>query len=156
MVALIIALPFMGAAFAAGDNDQDLVDDRQPGQKLRRFLLAQELRQRRQRRGTWFFKGAVKDTLGEVTIKETYGNIIIVQDGQDLLNVIMPVRWYDEAGEVVVLLQGMFVEIEGSTVTMKVLERTATNEEGVSITIYFCYELNGYHAVLLYNISDDE
>jgi hypothetical protein len=80
-------------------------------------------------------------------------NIIVVQDGEDrLFNIIMAGHWYgglDEDME----LEHVIDEISGLA-TLKVLSRKVMNENGVSVLIYFCYEINDYHAILPYNIND--
>jgi len=153
MAVLIVALPLM-SAIAAEDNDLEPIEP-EGAERLRRFLVAHELQQQRQRRSIWFFKGAVKATLEDVTVVGISRNIVIVKDDEDYLNVIMPGRWYDES-EAVLELEEMFLAIEGTTVNLEVLKRTVTNENEVSVTIYFCYEIDGYHAVLPYNIDGEE
>ena len=155
---LVIALPLM-SAFAAEDNGQETIElgrGEKGQEKLNRFLFAQNLPNLRQRRSLWFLKGAEKAMFGDVTIVGMLRNILIVQHEEGYLNFVMPDRWYDQANEVIIDLEEMFTEIKGSTLDLQVLKRTVTNESRVSLTIYFCYKINGYHAALPYNIDGEE
>jgi len=153
LAVLIVALPLMSAVVAAEDNGQEPTDtDRQLRQRINRFLVERRLQQK-QRLLIWFFKGAEKATLEDATIEAKSGNIAIVKVDEQSLNVVMPLRWYDETGKKVVPLETVLDEIGSYEVTLEVLKRTVTNDKGVSVTAYFCYEIDGYRAVLPFNID---
>ena len=113
----------------------------------------------RNQRIIWFFKGAVKDTITGTIVAQDR-NILIVEDGEgDRFNIVLPRRWNIDS-QVISLIQMFdeYVSID-DTVTLTVLTRTATNENDVTVTIIFGYEIeniingNSLYAVLPINID---
>jgi len=160
MAMLLVALPLIGGVMATDDYTQEsdesnlVADDSE--QKIRRFSVLCKLRQEKQRRVIWFFKGAEKDTItGTITARDR--NVIIVTNGEDRFNVVVARRWNVDSE--VVSLQQMFDEgyIPNETVTLTVLKRAVTNENDVTVTIIFGYEIttssNHLYAVLPFNIE---
>lgn len=152
MVALIIALPLMGYVGAEGIGEEDDENDGQLVLRLRKLFAALKIRQEKQKRSIWFFKEAEKGNL-EGTIVGKAGNIVILDNG-DKVNVVMHNRWYVGQDTIVSLAELFETYISiGDTVDMDVLNRKVVNDNGVSVTCYFCYEINGYYGVMPGNIG---
>jgi hypothetical protein len=116
-------------------------------------LIALRLKKASQEKRAWFFRGAEEYSLKGTIVGRT-GNIIVLEVGETLINVVMHGRWFVEE-ETIISLPELF---EGEYVSMDeaeldVLSKTVTNEKGVSVTYYYCYEINGYNAVMEGNIN---
>ena len=149
---LLVALPLISSALAVDVNSQELDESNLCGERVRACI------RQRQWRIIWFFKGAEKDSI-EGTVIARDRNILIVTDDQDnRFNIILPGRW--NIGSDVVTLNQVFDEgyiSIGETVTLEVLKRTVTNENRVSLTIIFGYEITtteyNIYVVLPININ---
>ncbi len=152
---LLVVLPLASSVMAANASNQE--PDESISLDCERIRVEVQNLQR-QRRIIWFFRDAEKDTItGTVTARDR--NILIVIDSNgDRFNIVLPRQW-NIGSEVVTLNQVLdeaYVSI-GETVTFDVLKRTVTNENDVTVTIIFCYEIttNDYnlYAVLPVNIT---
>lgn len=152
LAVLLVTLPVM-SFMAVNANDQELNES----DNLLRTNIRLRIRHQRKQRLVWFFKGAEKFTItGTVTARDR--NILILTDGNgDRFNIVLPGRWNVDTD--VVSLNQIFEEYVSidETVTLEVLKRTVTNENGVTVTTIFCYEIttnsNTLYAVLLVNID---
>lgn len=83
-------------------------------------------------------------------------NILVLDVDGDPVRVLMPPKWTTMEGDVVeseVLVDGIDDE---TTITVKALEASFENPQGVTISLILAYEINAgedYHAVLPFNIS---
>ena len=161
MAVLILALPLMSTAMAAEVNGEEPDESGDaPQGSLRRLLAALNMQQGRWKRFIWFFKGAEKDTLSG-TVTARHRNILILTDGNgERYNVVLPANW--NVGSEVISLNEMFEEGYvniGDEVTLEVLKRTVENENEVTLTIFFGYEIENedtghiFYAVLPVNIE---
>jgi hypothetical protein len=152
MVVLIIVLPLMSYVGAEANSGETEENDGQIAQGLRRLFAALKIRKEKQKQSIWFFKEAEKGTL-EGTIVGRAGNIVILDNG-DEVNVVMHNRWFVEEDTIVSLAELFETYISiGDLASMEVLIRTVVNDNGVSVTYYFCYQINDYHGVMPGNID---
>jgi len=156
---LLVSLPVISSVIADNDVQSDELNN-EGGERFRRLLAALKLQQERRRLAIWFFKGAAKDTVTG-TVIATHRNILMLQADEEVLNIIMPRYWLAPESSHVISLEEIFGEEgyapAGTEVTLSVLERTAENEQGVSVTIIFAYlitvDSDSFHAVLPFNID---
>jgi len=118
------------------------------------------MQQNRRRWFIWFFKGAEKDTVSGTVIVRHSHILILTDDDDERYNIVLPVQW--NIGSEVISLNEMFEEGYvniGDEVTLDVLERTVENENEVTLTIFFGYEIKNeeagdmFYAVMLVNIE---
>ena len=147
MAVLIVAFPLMSGVMAADDTTQESDEsDDSPQGRLLRFLAASNLQQGKRRTLIWFFKGAEKDTVSGI-VTARHRNILILTDGDERYNIVLPVHWNIDSE--VISLNEMFeegyVEI-GDDVNLEVLKRAVENENEVSLTAIFGYEIENENA----------
>ena len=155
LAALLVVIPLMSLVMAVDVNGQEPDES---DNLLRARIRLEEYNLQRQRCVIWFFKDAEKDTItGTITAHDR--SILIVTDAAgNRFNIILPRRW--NIGSDVVSLDQLFDEgyiSIGETVTLDALKRTDTNENGVTVTTIFCYEIttnsHNLYAVLPVNID---
>jgi hypothetical protein len=152
MIVLIIVLPLMSYVVAEGNGGETEENEAQISQRLRRLFAALKIGKEKQKQSVWFFKEAEKGTL-EGTIVGRAGNIVVL-DNDDEVNIVMHNRWFVEEGTILSLAELFETYISiGDLASMEVLIRTVVNDNGVSVTYYFCYEINDYHGVMPGNID---
>jgi len=105
-----------------------------------------------------FLRGASAVEL-DGSVVTHYKNILVISTSDGELNIILPPVWRD--GSEVIRLKTLFDNYlaPNEEITIKALQRTYTNDEGVSFTVIIAYEITseagGYtvHAVLPFNID---
>lgn len=160
IAALLLILPLMSNVVAEDVyDDESNVPNGSLQEKIKQFINRSTLQQRRQHRAVWFFKDAEYSTV-DGTVTAHHKNILVVTTEDGRLSVVLPGVWNVDS-EVVRLYQIFeedYVSI-GDQVTIKALNRTVTNENGVTLSIIFGYEIDDetsdYHlyAVLPVNIK---
>ncbi|RLI37243.1 hypothetical protein DRO55_01775 [Candidatus Bathyarchaeota archaeon] len=159
-VILIVTLPLLtsGAMIVNAMNGDSAAEGyMHKGFSRRRPLIVCRVRART----LWFrsfLKGASSVEL-DGSVVTHYKNILVISTSDGELNIILPPVWRD--GSEVIRLETMFDNYltPNEEVTIKALQRTYTNDEGVSFTVIIAYEITseagGYtvHAVLPFNID---
>jgi len=152
MAVFLVAVSLVGSGLAVNAYGQESDESNNIPRERKNLVV-------RNRRIIWFFKGAVKDTITGTVVAHDR-NILIVEDSEgDRFNIVLPRRWNIDS-QVISLIQMFdeYVSID-DTVTLTVLMRTATNENDVTVTIIFGYEIeditngNSLYAVLPINID---
>jgi hypothetical protein len=161
VVALVVALPLISSTIAEQDNgEENAAPDSSLEDRLRQFIMSRLSQQRRNPNLVWFFKGAeAVDVEGEVAAH--HNNILVLTaDEEERLYIVLPRVWNINSD--IVRLQQIYEQdlfSIGDEITVKALKRTVTNENGVTVTMIFGYEINdlsnGNHlyAVLPVNIE---
>lgn len=144
---LLVTMPLV-VSVMADENSPD-----PSGNKIRQWL-ALRLQQMKSWIA-WFFKGA-ENTVITGTVTARSNNILIVTDAEgNRFNIVLPGRW--NVDQQVVTLSDIDQYLSGQ-VTIKALNRAATNEKGVTFAYITAYEIsaNGktLYAVQPYNIKD--
>lgn len=157
LAVLMVALPLVAVTtFAADGEPEDCFSGDK--RKIRRSI---NLRERKPRRVLNFFKRCHSATV-EGTVVTHSGRILVVNASEEMLNIVLPIRW--NVGEEVVGVFKVFNESyiqPGDSVVVSVLERAEINEQGVSITILWAYEIvdstseNHLYAVLPFNVQTE-
>jgi len=161
IVALLVALPLISNAIAEGEyREENNTPDASLEDRLRQFIMSRLSQQKRNPNLVWFFKGAEAVVVeGEVTAH--HDNILVLTtDEEERLSIVLPRVWNIDSD--IVRLQQTYEEellLIGDEITVKALKRAVTNDNGVTVTMIFGYEINdpsnGNHlyAVLPVNIE---
>jgi len=162
VVVLLLVLPLTYNTVAAYANEQDS-EDKQPTWRMRKRvnvnICCPRCSPKWHLRALFFKKAAPVTITGEVLAH--HNNILVVSSEDSRLNVVLPPIWGlgSEVFNVSQLLNDGYINI-GDTVTIKALQATVTNDQGVSITIIFGYEIisseDHFYAVLPFNINIEE
>ncbi len=160
IIALSIALPLMSIIMVYSDQGETGNSSYSPEERARQFILRQASQHWRPRIAIWFFKDAETVTV-EGTVVAHGGHMLIVTTNEgERLNIVLPGAWNVDS-EVIRLLELCeegYISV-GDEVTVEALEKTVTNQNGVTVTGIFGYEMvdetNGNHlyAVLPFNIE---
>lgn len=164
IVALVVALQLMSNVMADDTYDEEPngsnVLNGSFEERIRRFVTKHLSQQERKRTAMWFFRRAESVSV-EGTVIAHHKNILILTTGEaERLNVVLSRVWNMDSDILGLnqIFEDEYVSI-GDDVTMVALNRTVTNENGVTMTIIFGYEIidqtNGNHlyAVLPVNIN---
>lgn len=165
MVVIFVALPLISNSLVYGqESDENNLSARlrmiQMQLEMKRLQLAeQKFQQEKQRQTTQFYRNSVKTTItGTITAMDR--NILIITDSdENRINVVLHGRW--NIGLDVLSLPEVFATgyiSTGDIVSIKVLKKSVTNENDVTVASIFGYEVevNGQilYAFLPINIED--
>ncbi len=157
MIALMIAIPIVSYTMASSSSN--FLNNTTTDNNSATTQEIQQLRIMIQGRngGIRFFRGAEKVTI-EGTVDAYYKQTLMVQSGEEKLNILLPVTW--SVGSEVYNVTRLFEQgilTSGQSISIQALQRTATNENGVTIKVILAYEIvageNTIHAILPFNIS---
>jgi len=149
LAVLLVTIPLIVGVMATEDESDP------SGNNIRQwFAMRLQLMKRRFYAIVWFFKGA-ENTVVTGAVTSRSDNILIVTSANgDRFNIVLPRCW--NIDQQIVPLSGIDQYLSGE-VTVKVLSRITTNENGVTVTILIAHEIasNGIalYAVLPYNIK---
>ena len=160
MVTLVVALPLISNAFAVEMYSEN--PDGEHNLSLReKIRLRLWLQHRRREVIKQFLKEAESLTI-EGVVATHYGRILMVDAEGERLNILIPELWSvdSEVINITEMFDGGYVNL-GDSVTIDALQRSFTNEKGVSITVIVAYEIeidnggsgNHLYAVLPFNIE---
>lgn len=161
VVALVVALPLISSAIAEQDyGEENNAPNAAFEDRLRQFVVSRLSQQKRNPNLVWFFKGA-EVVVVEGGVTAYHNNILVLTaDEEERLNIVLPGVWNIDSD--IVRLQQIYEEelvSIGDEITVKALKRTVTNENGVTVTVIFGYEINDLsnsnhlYAVLPVNIE---
>jgi len=104
----------------------------------------------------WRFlkKAEATEVKGEVVALER--NILVLDvEGESAVNILVAPKWTDM--ENVLESEVLFNDLDGKTITLKVLKAGYTNPNEVTVSVIFGYEIDvgedNYYAVLPFNIE---
>ena len=157
MIALMAAIPIVSYTMAGPSstflNDSANSDNSATTQEMEQSRTMIQERSR----GARFFRGAEKVTV-EGMVDAYYKQIIVVQSGEEKLNILLPATW--SVGSEIYNVTQLFEQgilASGQNVSIQALQRTTTNENGVTIRVILAYEIaageTNIHAILPFNIS---
>jgi hypothetical protein len=161
VVALVVALPLISSTIAEQDNgEENTAPDASFEDRLRQFIVSRLSQQKRNPNLVWFFKGAEAVVVEGVVTAHHNNILVLTADEEKRVNIVLPRVWNSNSD--IVRLQQIYEEeivSIGDEITVKALKRRVTNENGVTVTMIFGYEINDLangndlYAVLPVNIE---
>ena len=146
---LLVSMPLIVGVMATEETSEN------SGNRIRQWILLRLQQVKRQFNAfIRFFRGA-ESTVITGTVTARSNNILIVTDNDgNRFNIVLPGRWNIDQSIVPLGETDQYLYGE---VTVKTLSRTATNDNGVAITVLVAFEITAndgtLYAVQPYNIN---